>query len=87
MLCLVESIVFAIQSSALLWTKNPESKDDISYIPIATPQARVKNAKVNLKKKKKKHDSSKIVLGINNISTLIKSNLCLDPREQRKFRI
>lgn len=33
----------------------------------------------------KKNDSSKILLGINNISTLIKSNLCLDPPEQEKW--
>lgn len=38
-LCLAESIVFAIQYSALLWTKNQESKDNMSYLPIFTLQA------------------------------------------------
>lgn len=33
----------------------------------------------------KKNDSSKNLLGINNISTLIKSNLCIGPLEQGKW--
>lgn len=42
---LVESIVFAIQYSALLWTKNLESKDDIKFTFLYLPQAQVKSAK------------------------------------------
>lgn len=36
-------------------------------------------------KKKKKKNSSKILLDINNTSTLIKSNLCIGPPEQGKW--